>query len=266
MSTYAISDIHGCYDEFMALLRKISLQEEDELILLGDYIDRGPKSYEMLKWLENVPANVVTLKGNHDDGFCRNVRMMKDFATKIKNEQTLNPKSNLDTRKLYYLLCSRYPGDYFDYYGTIERIITKNGVNLSDLTKWSGILEKLPLYEERNINGKRCIFVHAGYTEKDIFNEKSERDDYYLWARDAAYTDGGIEHGMVIAGHTPTIIEGEFSYTGGTVYRKYDEEKDCVFYDIDCGMCFHAHQLLPDGGVTSHLAALRADDGQEYYV
>lgn len=105
MSTYAISDIHGCYDEFMALLRKISLQEEDELILLGDYIDRGPKSYEMLKWLENVPANVVTLKGNHDDGFCRNVRMMKDFATKIKTSRHLIPKA-IWTQENYIIFCA----------------------------------------------------------------------------------------------------------------------------------------------------------------
>ena len=44
MAKYAISDIHGCLKSFQALLEKIDLKKEDELFLLGDYIDRGPDS------------------------------------------------------------------------------------------------------------------------------------------------------------------------------------------------------------------------------
>lgn len=48
MSTYCISDIHGCFNEFQDMLKLINFQKEDELYILGDIIDRGPQSAEML--------------------------------------------------------------------------------------------------------------------------------------------------------------------------------------------------------------------------
>lgn len=56
MSNYVISDIHGCYNEFLSMLERISFSEADHLILAGDYIDRGKQSYEILRWMEQGPA------------------------------------------------------------------------------------------------------------------------------------------------------------------------------------------------------------------
>ena len=80
MSTYVMSDIHGHYVEFMKMLDKISFSDKDELVIAGDYIDRGPKSLEMLQWLENVPDNILTLKGNHDVEFAECINIMKHYA------------------------------------------------------------------------------------------------------------------------------------------------------------------------------------------
>ena len=44
MSIYVMSDIHGCYDEFMQMLNLISFSDYDELWIIGDICDRGPKS------------------------------------------------------------------------------------------------------------------------------------------------------------------------------------------------------------------------------
>lgn len=41
MSTYVISDIHGCYEQFLLLLEKIRFGADDQLILAGDAIDPG---------------------------------------------------------------------------------------------------------------------------------------------------------------------------------------------------------------------------------
>jgi serine/threonine protein phosphatase 1 len=41
--------------------------------------------------------------------------------------------------------------------------------------------------------------------------------------------------GMIIAGHTPTNAEEELPFNDGNVYRSYDENLDCIFYNIDCG-------------------------------
>lgn len=50
MNTYVMSDIHGCYDEMYNMFDKIGFSENDQLIIAGDYIDRGNQSYEMLCW------------------------------------------------------------------------------------------------------------------------------------------------------------------------------------------------------------------------
>ena len=52
---YAISDIHGCYDEFMELLKLIHFSDRDELFVLGDVIDRGPKPVEVLQFMSMQP-------------------------------------------------------------------------------------------------------------------------------------------------------------------------------------------------------------------
>lgn len=48
---YAMSDIHGCYQQYKELLEKIHFSEDDILYVLGDVIDRGP---EPLKVLQDV--------------------------------------------------------------------------------------------------------------------------------------------------------------------------------------------------------------------
>lgn len=71
---------------------------------------------------------------------------------------------------------------------------------------------------------------------------------------------GGKRHGMVIAGHTPTIIKRELTYNAGNVFRYYDREKDCIFYDIDCGCVFRGREP------SVKLACLRLEDEAIFYV
>ncbi|THH40549.1 metallophosphoesterase family protein [Neolewinella litorea] len=69
MSRYAISDIHGCASTFANLLQRIDFGRNDELFLLGDYIDRGPDSRGVLHhiWrLQGEGYQVVCLRGNHE--------------------------------------------------------------------------------------------------------------------------------------------------------------------------------------------------------
>lgn len=66
MSTYAIGDIQGCFDELQTLLAHIHFHpEEDTLWLVGDLVNRGPKSLEVLRFIKNLP-NAITVLGNHD--------------------------------------------------------------------------------------------------------------------------------------------------------------------------------------------------------
>ncbi len=67
MATYAIGDIQGCYDSFQQLLQKIGFQPQvDNLWLVGDVINRGSGSLEMLRWTYRHRHRVVMVLGNHD--------------------------------------------------------------------------------------------------------------------------------------------------------------------------------------------------------
>ncbi|WP_018969068.1 metallophosphoesterase family protein [Rubritalea marina] len=63
-----IGDIHGCIDQFDALLEFAPLEDGDTIITLGDYIDRGRDSKGVIQRLIELQErfNMVTLKGNHD--------------------------------------------------------------------------------------------------------------------------------------------------------------------------------------------------------
>ncbi len=67
MATYVMSDIHGCFDEFIALLDKVNFNaQEDRLYLVGDLINRGPKSLKVMQYLLEHEASMFPVLGNHD--------------------------------------------------------------------------------------------------------------------------------------------------------------------------------------------------------
>lgn len=67
MARYAIGDIHGCWDTLTALLSDIGWSPAvDELYLVGDLVNRGPKSAEVLRWARKHEDTVHVVLGNHD--------------------------------------------------------------------------------------------------------------------------------------------------------------------------------------------------------
>ena len=77
MSTIAIGDIHGDLAALTTLLKRLpTLGSQDTLVFLGDYLDRGPDSAGVVRFLmEDLPrstsARIVTLRGNHEDAWLR---------------------------------------------------------------------------------------------------------------------------------------------------------------------------------------------------
>jgi len=66
--TFAIGDIHGCLTALQTLMNFVPLRDDDTLITLGDYVDRGPDSKGVLDWLieRHAGGHLIPLRGNHD--------------------------------------------------------------------------------------------------------------------------------------------------------------------------------------------------------
>lgn len=70
MNTLIIGDIHGCYDELRDLLDKAALSSDDQIIAVGDLVNRGPNSAAVLDFFRRQP-NTRSIRGNHEYGHIR---------------------------------------------------------------------------------------------------------------------------------------------------------------------------------------------------
>ena len=74
--TFAVGDIHGDISALFALLSRLpTLTEKDTLVFVGDYVDRGPASAQVIDSIRRLPreskARIVALRGNHEDAWLR---------------------------------------------------------------------------------------------------------------------------------------------------------------------------------------------------
>jgi serine/threonine protein phosphatase 1 len=85
MRELVIGDIHGCIRSFQGLLDAVALQKSDTLILLGDYVDRGPDSCAVVEKIIELQeqCNLVAIFGNHEQMMLdsqRNVEAYKGWS------------------------------------------------------------------------------------------------------------------------------------------------------------------------------------------
>ena len=155
---YSMSDIHGHFNEFIDSLSKVDLSAKDNrLILLGDYIDNGPQSFEVLSKiieLEKIfPEQIVTLLGNHEE--CFYGWLILDEPTASAFPETI--KSFFSPEELNYIFKSNA-----NNFETGVRNEIRNNAKFVPFINW---FQKR--YEDsRYFETENQIFVHAGIDEE----------------------------------------------------------------------------------------------------
>jgi len=87
MATYAIGDIQGCCDEFEQLLERLQFDpSRDRLWLVGDLVNRGPRSLDVLRLVRKLGEGAIAVLGNHD---------LHLLATALTPSRQLKPKDTL---------------------------------------------------------------------------------------------------------------------------------------------------------------------------
>jgi serine/threonine protein phosphatase 1 len=207
MSKYAISDIHGCLKTFEAMLDKIALTQSDTLMLLGDYVDRGPDSkgvIDLIMKLKTEGYQVQCLLGNHEHDFLKSLTM--DKVKKLWGHgggfQTLN--------SFGVELIEDVPQIYVDFMRNLPRYIESDGF----------------------------IFCHAGLNFK--YDNPFEDTEALIWERDwhRKISYQWLGERIIVHGHTPT--------NRADIQNMFATLDEGQFIDIDCG-CFQADTMQDRG-------------------
>jgi len=220
--------------------------------------------------MEQVPQNILLLRGNHEEEFLCYLELL--LAVQEKRQLVMDESSSKDLEHLYQEtknLIEQHNRQteqirVFDHYGTLEELITEQCISMADLRRWAARMEAMPYFCRFSLPERECVVVHAGYLEQfptaGLTGKYTCVEDFYLRAREDAYLVGGIENGMIVAGHTPTLSKDYMMYNGGLVYQHYDPQKNCLYYDIDCGCSYRTVRA------NARLACLCAETGAIYYL
>jgi serine/threonine protein phosphatase 1 len=187
---YAVGDVHGCYELLVEAERRIAADaagEEALLVYLGDYVDRGPSSRDVLEHFCRPPpfsCRRITLCGNHDEAFLKLLN-----APKIATEWLRF--AGRDALMSYGIDAS-----YVLRHGGVAAL--ENALEQMVPARHKSLLESMPILVEIG----ELIFVHAGI--RSGVPLASQVDEDLLWIRKPFLTRGPELPLIVVHGHTPT--------------------------------------------------------------
>ena len=223
---YVVSDIHGNYDLFVKLLRKIKFSQNDTIFVLGDVIDKGKDVSKLINLLFNVLGkNALVLLGNHEFEF---INYVIGLISEDETDETIISKCK------EFLKVKEFDFDDID--------------NLMNLQ---------PYYEEKDF-----ILVHAGVPcdengkLKSLNNSLVEQLIYDRRFKDENFIPKDSK--CVIFGHTPTF------YVNGQKGKiiKY-QKPNTVGNNVSD---YYKVHIDTGNYLTGILGCLRLDDMQEFYV
>lgn len=177
--TIAFGDIHGYYNEIKKLVDLVKPNDHDTLIFVGDYIDRGKQSFEVIEYMLelNQQYNCIFLKGNHEE-------MFMDYMSGINNELYLYNGGDMTI--------SSYSNHGFDigpYTHYTNRTYPKTHL---------GFFNNLKLYYKND----KYAFVHGGLLPNGSSLEKQSQN-ILLWIREPFISSKQNFGSKIVFGHSP---------------------------------------------------------------
>ncbi|MBF9651504.1 metallophosphoesterase [Streptococcus pseudopneumoniae] len=217
---YAISDIHGYLDEFRDALNKVNLNDKDNrLFLLGDYLDNGLQSFQVISKIieleELYPNQIITLLGNHEEWFYDWLILDKPTASAFP--ETI--KSFFSPEELNYIFKSNT-----NNFETDVRNEIKNNIKFNPFINWF----KKRYRDERYYETETQIFVHAGIDEEaeKLWKELTSSE---IFTNKFPITTGRF-HKAIISGH---IASWEVAKDRRYLGKIYYDSKSHYFIDGD---------------------------------
>lgn len=227
--TYVVSNIHGDYESFKALLETIKFKDSDVMYILGDIVDYGEGGIELINDI-SMRYNVYCVVGEHD---FRALKMLSGFSKMLESGDSPTPEFISEMTE----------------WSANGGAVTLAAFRELDSDAREGVIDYLSdmaLYEEVTAGGADYLLVHAGITNftPDIDLDTLSPEDFFGEPLDL--TKKYYDNKTIIVGHNPTTAEN-----GGD---------DRIFYgngsiDVDCGVM--------RGG---RLGCLRLEDKKEFYI
>ena len=192
---YAIGDIHGYCAKLEHLLLKLKnhgMTDDDTLVFMGDYVDRGPDTAGVIDFLIELQAHrprTVFLRGNHE-------QMMLDARQKFDpNFDSDNPVGNCDLGMHWF------PNGGVETLRSYGQLNGRHWTEIIPESHWNFVLNTQLEYEE-----DQYLFVHAGIVPPDLYWRFGVYDaDPRLWIRDEFIRSRSDFGGRVVVyGHTPS--------------------------------------------------------------
>lgn len=214
-SVYVVSDLHGDYEGFMQVLRKINFTENDVMYINGDIIDGGEDGIKLLQFLM-MKVNIYPIIGDHE------FLAIKCLDFLSQDMESVSVK-NIDPECMKALMEWQKMGGQ----ATIDAFKALSEEEKESIMDYLG---EFSLYEETEVNGKEYVIVHAGI---DSFDPDKDMEDYSpeeLIYKSPDYDKVYFEDKYLITGHKNVAeIHGA---KADEVYMKNNH------IAIDCGAGF----------------------------
>jgi serine/threonine protein phosphatase 1 len=241
-----IGDIHGEIALLEGLLAAIMKYRPERITFLGDYIDRGPYSREVVDCIMGLEVPAACLMGNHE---LMMLAALEDLAFG-NNAMELwyynGAEATLQSFGFsgFYSFQSQMETRYLDFFRRLLMShVTLVGQGKKILATHAGVSPVIPVADQLLLKDYRDL-------QQYMLNRQVTLGDTFLWSRESFFNSHARlwEGYLVVHGHTPTAVlkryvqqgnHSRFHFVGDDlVLRRHEERDEVISVGIDSGSVY----------------------------